>query len=167
MADAAVTALILACRAVLAGVVGLAAIAKVARPEGLTDSAIALGVPRRWAPAAAVAVPAGEALAASALLVPPLAVAGAALAGAMLAAFTIAVGLAVSRGRHPVCRCFGGADATAVSGRTLARNLALLALAVLASGDAGEDPAVLAPSVAAVLVALALGLRARRDAPAA
>jgi uncharacterized membrane protein YphA (DoxX/SURF4 family) len=53
-------------------------------------------------------------------------------AGWTLIAFTAVLAVELSAGRSPVCACFGARSAKPVSTRTLARNGALIALAVVA-----------------------------------
>ena len=62
-------------------------------------------------------------------------------AAVVLALFTAAVVANLTRGRRPVCRCFGDLGAAPISGRTVARNLVLLAVAVtIAIAGGGRDP---------------------------
>lgn len=56
----------------------------------------------------------------------------AAIALVILAAFTLAIVVQLLRGRHPACACFGAWSSAPLSGWHVARNLALMALAVVA-----------------------------------
>jgi hypothetical protein len=154
---AATTALV--ARITLAAAFGLSAATKLAAPAELARGLADFGVPS--ARAVARALPPVEA----ALAVLLVAVQGSAwpvyLAIAVLVAFTAAV-VANLAGEHPApCPCFGppGAGARPVSAATVARNGALIGLAVLgtASTDgasAGGAAAVSVITVAATLAAL-------------
>lgn len=52
----------------------------------------------------------------------------------VLAAFTALLGVRLAQGRRPVCACFGRLSARPIGPGAVARNLVLLALAVLATG---------------------------------
>ena len=54
-------------------------------------------------------------------------------AGALLVAFSVFIGLNLAAGRHPACACFGAWSSRPIGPLTLARNLALLALAGIAA----------------------------------
>lgn len=86
-------------------------------------------------PSAAVGVVAGTVpfveLALGLWLISGLAIrSAAATAAALLCAFTSAAGLALVRGHHGDCGCFGLARQSALSWRILARNLVLIAAAL-------------------------------------
>ena len=51
---------------------------------------------------------------------------------ALLVSFSALIGLRLSQGRRPACACFGAWSAEPIGPRHLARNAAMLALAVLA-----------------------------------
>jgi methylamine dehydrogenase accessory protein MauD len=135
--------LLLAIRLVLAGVFVAAALAKLTDREGARQSLVDFGVPARLAPAAAVALPLAELLLAAGLLVSGTAWVAAPGAALLLGGFTVAVGLALARGRESDCHCFGRLSAEQIGPGTLARNLALLALAGFAAvagyGDMGTS----------------------------
>jgi hypothetical protein len=58
----------------------------------------------------------------------------------LIAVFTVFVGVLVVRGVRTPCACFGAASSRApTSGRTLARNIALLAISVLGTAHATSD----------------------------
>ena len=120
-----------ACALVLAAVFVRAGAAKLARRDGAAASFSALGVP---APdAMARAVPVLELVLAVVLLARP--VAGSVAALAVLGAFSAVLARAIATGVTAGCNCFGSATSKPVSGRDLARNglLAALAIAVLAT----------------------------------
>jgi hypothetical protein len=48
-------------------------------------------------------------------------------------AFSASVAAQLARGKHPPCACFGAWSPAPVGARTLARNAALIALAVVAA----------------------------------
>ena len=118
-------------RLALALVFVAAAVGKLADRQGTAAAAEGLGVPRRWAaPIGAAALPAAELAVAAALLWRPTAAVGAAGALFLLALLTGLVVLSLRRGRRPPCHCFGPADDAPIGAVTVARNLALMALAV-------------------------------------
>jgi Methylamine utilisation protein MauE len=87
------------------------------------------------------------------LVIPPVTSYGFALGFVLLAAFTGAIAVAVRRGRHAPCRCFG-VSSTPVGPRHLVRNTALSSMAAL-GGLAPQQippPAGLAVAAAAGLI---------------
>jgi hypothetical protein len=113
---------------VLGAVLVVAAGAKLAQPGWARRGAAGLGVPV-WL---AAAVPVVELVLGSLLvagLLPPWAALAAAL---LLAAFTAALLRVLARGEHPVCACFGSLTTGRVGWWSVARNVALLALAAVA-----------------------------------
>ena len=56
----------------------------------------------------------------------------AAVALAMFVSFTVLLGLRLAEGAHPPCACFGSWSAKPLSWRHVARNVALIAVAVVA-----------------------------------
>jgi len=124
--------LVAVARVVLAGVFAAAAWGKLTDRLGTQQAARDFGVPAVAAPAVAFIVPVAE-LTVAVLLIfgGSAAVAGAVGAVALLAVFTIAIAVSLSRGRRPDCHCFGRVRTEAVSSRTLVRNGALMAAAVL------------------------------------
>jgi methylamine dehydrogenase accessory protein MauD len=135
MPDAA----LLAVRLVLAAVFVVAALAKLADRDGARRSLVDFGVPAGLAPAAAVGLPLVELLLAAGLVMSSTAWAAALGAAVLLGAFTLAVGVALARGRESDCHCFGRLSAEPVGRGTLARNLTLLALASFAAVAARDD----------------------------
>ena len=79
----------------------------------------------RWLPILEIAV-------GVALIFPQTAVAGGLLSVILLGAFTAVMVAALRRGEAPPCNCFGALTAAPISRRTVARNLVLLALALIA-----------------------------------
>lgn len=140
----------------LAGVFGTAGAAKLADLRGSRAAVAAFGVPVRIAGALGVLLPVAE-LSTAALLVSGavgvdgLLTAGAAAASALLVAFCAGIASSLLRGRTPDCHCFGQLHSSPVSGRTLARNGALLGVAAFAAFGGN-------PIVGAVAAAGALGL---------
>jgi hypothetical protein len=110
----------------------VAAVGKLASPGGARRATSVLGGPSWFAP---LVVPAELGIAALLLIRPAL---GSLAAGIMLAVFTVALARVVRSGRTVSCGCFGSADSAPVSGRTITRNVALLAVCV---------PAAFAPSL--------------------
>ena len=136
-------AILLGLRLVLAAVFVVAAVAKLTDREGARRSLVDFGVPAGLAPVVALGLPLAELLLAAGLVVSVTAWVAALAAAGLLAAFSVAVGLAVARGRESDCHCFGGLSTERVGPGTLARNLALLALAALVAvagyGDMGTS----------------------------
>ncbi|MGW4369914.1 MauE/DoxX family redox-associated membrane protein [Nocardia takedensis] len=119
-------------RLVLGVVFGLSAWGKFVDGAATRTAVADFGVPLRWAPAVAVALPILEAAVAVGLLIPWAALVAAALAVAVLAVFTAAILRLLARGERPACSCFGASSAVPIGPVTVVRNVALLASAVLA-----------------------------------
>jgi thiol-disulfide isomerase/thioredoxin/uncharacterized membrane protein YphA (DoxX/SURF4 family) len=163
-----VPVILMLARLVLAGVLLVAAVAKLADRRESRRAMAAFGLPARLAGPAAILVPAAEAAVAVALIVPAWARWGAVAALALLGAFTAGIALNLARGRAPDCHCFGRLAGGPVGGSTVARNAALAVLAglVVWRGPGGphlgalstaDELALAVQAVLAVLVA-ALGL---------
>ncbi|HKN89542.1 MAG TPA: MauE/DoxX family redox-associated membrane protein [Acidimicrobiia bacterium] len=153
----ATTALV--ARITLAAAFGLSAATKLTQRDAFARALEDFGVPA--APALAWALPPLEAGLAVLLVTVRDAAWPAFLAIAVLAVFTAAVVANLAGGDPAPCPCFGPptAGARPVSAATIARNGALVALAVLATGSAAgaSVPATLgaaAVSVPAILIAL-------------
>jgi uncharacterized membrane protein YphA (DoxX/SURF4 family)/peroxiredoxin len=135
--------LLLTGRLVLAGVLLVAAVAKLADRAGARRSLEAFGVPAALAPAAAVALPVAELLVGAALVPVATAWVAALAATALLVSFSVAIAVAIRRGVQADCHCFGRLSSEHVGRGTLARNLALLVpavfVAVAGAGDAGTS----------------------------
>lgn len=87
---------------------------------------------------AAITVPWIELVAGLSLILGIHARSGALIATVLMTVFVVAVGAAMVRGLDIECGCFGTADATRVGVAKLLQNLALLAVAVVASAR-GEE----------------------------
>ena len=113
----------------LALVFAVAAFTKVRRRDAVAADFAELGL--AWPGVLARVVPALELGCAALLVVAPEW--GGVASFALLAAFTTVLINVVRTGRVVACRCFGALSEEPVSGRTLLRNAALLALAAVAS----------------------------------
>src|SRR5215218_8173018 len=119
---------------VLAAVFAVAGTAKLADLEGSRSAAAAFGIPQRLAAPLGTLLPAAE-LATAALLIAGIAgrdgalLAGALSALSLLTAFCAGIAVSLVRGNAPDCHCFGQLHSAPASGRTLARNGALLSAA--------------------------------------
>ena len=122
------------CRIVIGAVFIAAALAKIGDPGAFATQIhhFRLAQPVLEHPIA-ILLPWVELLAGLALVLDVRARSGAWLAAAMMAVFTFAVVTAMARHLDFECGCFGTADATRVGARKLVENLALTALALLAS----------------------------------
>lgn len=142
---------------VLAAVFATAGVAKLADLEGSRAAMVGFGLPRRIAAPFGTLLPAAE-LAAAALLIAGavkgegVLLAGALSAFALLAIFCAGIALSLLRGRAPDCHCFGQLQSAPVSGRTLARNGALLSLAAFVAS--GGDPVLTVGTGTAALAVL-------------
>jgi thiol-disulfide isomerase/thioredoxin len=155
--------LVLAFRLVLAAVLGLAAVAKLADRAGTRKAVVEFGAPRSLAGPLALALPAAELAAAGLLLVPGTARWGAVAALALLALFSAVVARALVRGEAPDCHCFGQLSSRPAGPRTLVRNGVLAGVAALAVAAGWSEPgpsavAWVADLDAAGVVAATLGL---------
>lgn len=121
------------CAVVLAAVFAVAAGAKLRDRAQARAGLEGFGVPQRWSLPALAALIAGELLIAALLAAPDLRRLGALGALGALALFTAAIAWQLLRGRRPACACFGSLTPAAISGWSVARNLALIALAALAA----------------------------------
>lgn len=146
--------LALAAQWVLAAVLLVSAVAKLADRTRTADAVVDFGVPERlrWA---APAVPAIELVLAGMLVVPATARWGAIGAVALLVAFSLAVAVNLARGRRPACNCFGRLDASPIGGRTLLRNAVLIGIAVVA---ARRDASTIGDVVDGITLPVALAL---------
>ena len=170
------TALVLLARLLLALVFVVSAVAKLRDRSGSRDAVEAFGVPAALVGPVAATLPLVELLCAALLVTAdPGATAGAIGSLLLLAAFTVAIVFNLLQGRRPDCHCFGQIGGGQVSWRSVARNVALMALAGLSlvgAGSLGSVPAVIADYsageitagllfalLAAAVVGLALALR--------
>jgi thiol-disulfide isomerase/thioredoxin len=145
---------VLAARAALSMVFGVAGIAKLRDRKQFRMAVAGFGVPGRLVGPVASVLPPAE-IAIAVLLLTPLAVPAAVAAFALLAAFTAAIGVNLARGRAPECRCFGQVKSAPIGAATLARNVALAGLAAAIAGR-GAQPG--APIVVAMLVLIVTAL---------
>ncbi|MEV4166997.1 MauE/DoxX family redox-associated membrane protein [Nonomuraea dietziae] len=119
------------CACLVALVFAVTAVSKVRDFDAFRRSLPALvPVPHRAVRPLAVAVVLLEALVPVLVLVPATTSYGLGLAGLMLVAFTVAIAVALARGQHAPCRCFG-ASATPLGARHLVRNSLLVIAAAL------------------------------------
>ncbi len=109
----------------------MAGIAKLSDRGGARPAITAFGVPRPLVGPVATVLPFAELAVAIALLVTATAAAGAVAALVLLALFTSGITRSLARGRQPDCRCFGQLRSAPIGARTLARNTALTALALI------------------------------------
>ncbi|MHB8659668.1 MAG: MauE/DoxX family redox-associated membrane protein [Solirubrobacteraceae bacterium] len=162
-------------RVLLAGVFLVAGVAKLRDRKSFADTLEGFGTRGSLVPALAVLLPALECAVAGLLLVPATSSAGALGALALLLSFSVAVGVALARGRTADCGCFGKDRTGPLSVQTLVRNgvLAGFAGAIAVAGPGGGDPVFgrlpsltsLAALGLAAVVAVGL-LAARRRGPA-
>jgi uncharacterized membrane protein YphA (DoxX/SURF4 family) len=114
---------------VLLGVAFLAAGgSKIAAGESWPEQARGLGAPKIAVPL----MPWIEIVLGAVLVVQVARVPAALLALLLLLAFTALIGRRLSRGEHPPCACFGAWSSKPIGAGHLARNGALIALAVVA-----------------------------------
>jgi uncharacterized membrane protein YphA (DoxX/SURF4 family)/peroxiredoxin len=106
--------------------------AKLADLKQSRETLVAFGVPEGPAELLGTMLPVTELLVAVALLLTPLARWGAAASVLLLVTFCAGIGYALSQGRSPDCNCFGVVSSEQITGRTLARNAALIVLAAVA-----------------------------------
>jgi thiol-disulfide isomerase/thioredoxin len=133
--------LALIARLVLAGVFAVAGAAKLADRKGTRAAVVAFGAPERIAGTLAIALPLAELTVAGLLLPASTAIVGALGALALLGLFSAAIAWNLARGRTPDCHCFGQLHSAPASWRTLARNGALLAIAIVAlAGSMVDEP---------------------------
>ncbi|WP_068030062.1 MauE/DoxX family redox-associated membrane protein [Nocardia mexicana] len=118
-------------RLALAAVFGLSAWAKLADPIATRKAVGEFGVPVRWTPTVATALPLVEAVLAAAMVPPWTSAAAAAVALVLLTMFTVLVIRLIRGGKRPPCSCFGAASTAPIGGRTVLRNGLLMLLAVL------------------------------------
>ncbi|WP_153398602.1 TlpA family protein disulfide reductase [Ornithinicoccus halotolerans] len=162
----------------VAAVLGVAGVGTLARPGLAAAGAATLGLPRALTGVRAARAHGGlELLLAAALLLPAPVVRWPALAVLLLLGCYLGmVALAVARGGEGDCYCFGAFGSSRLGGRTVARNVLLLAVALLVTLDAwrgGSVPAHLAAAggragwwlvAVAVSVLVALLLRGGSEA---
>lgn len=151
----------------LGAVFAVAAIAKLADPEGSRTAVEAFGVPRRLVGPIGTLLPLAE-FATAALLFAGAAgstgvfVAGALSALVLLTAFCAGIAFSLFRGQAPACHCFGQLHSAPVSERTLARNGLLLGAAAFVASEGDLVRAALACGATLALITLLATQRDRR-----
>lgn len=119
----------IAAAAVVAGILLLAGVQKLARPLEWRTQSAGLGVPAL----VARVVPFFEIVLSAALLVQWQRHAFAWAAVALFAIFTGLLALRLAQGQRPPCACFGALSSRPIGAGHLARNFAFIAIAVLAA----------------------------------
>jgi uncharacterized membrane protein YphA (DoxX/SURF4 family) len=128
-------------RFALAAVFLVAALTKLADMPGSRRALQSFGLSIALVPAAAVALPLAELIAATLLVFSATVQSGAALAGVLLLMFMGGIGAALRRGTTPDCHCFGQLHSKPAGFETLARNCILAAVAMFLL-IAGPGPGV-------------------------
>lgn len=157
----------------VAGVFGIAGIAKLRDIDGTRTAVRAFGGPVLLVPVIALVLPLIELAVAAALLVPTTRAVGTAGALGLLALFSAVIAANLARGKKPECHCFGQLHSAPTGWKTLARNGVLGGIAagliVATRNDAGQSPwgwiaartatelGVIAGVIAAVTLIAAIG----------
>ena len=151
-------AFIVLLRIIVSAVFAVAGIAKLADRAGSRKSMRDFGVPKGLAGFFGLAVPVVELIAAAALIPGRTGWYGAALALALLLVFIAGISLNLALGRKPDCHCFGQIHSSPIGWKTLARNYALAAaaLVILWRGPAYAQPEIGWWAAIAALAALNL-----------
>src|ERR1700729_2016602 len=108
----------------------LSSIAKLAAPARTREGLVEFGIPLMLATPLAAALVIAEMAAAILVLLPVTARQGALAALILLSAFSVGIGVNLTRGRRPACNCFGQLRSTPIGWPTLVRNGVLAAIAV-------------------------------------
>jgi len=154
------SSVVLAARLLLTAVFAVAAVGKIMDLKGSRASLAGFGVPPGAAAILGTILPVAELAVAIALVPRPSAVWGAVGALVLLSAFVAGIANALRKGETPDCNCFGAIHSAPASRTTLARNLGLAGVAVVAVGW-GPGPGVdawVGDRTAAELAAVGLGL---------
>lgn len=122
---------VLAARIVIAVLFAVAGISKAVDYRGTRTTLASFGVPTRFVPLGAAALPLVELLTVVLVLVPTTAWWGGLLALVLLSAFTAAVATNLGQGRTPDCHCFGQLSSSAIGPGTLVRNVLFAVPALL------------------------------------
>lgn len=125
----------------LAAVFATAGIGKLLDRPGSQQALLDFGVPERFAPAGAIALPVAELAVALGLIIQPSARWASVAAVLLLGAFIVGISLALAKGQAPDCHCFGQIHSSPAGRGTLARNAALAALAIFVIA-AGSGPSI-------------------------
>jgi peroxiredoxin len=118
-------------RLLLAGVFGVAGIAKAADLDGSRRAIAGFGIPEKLAAPLGLGLPVAEILIALALIPLSSAWVGAIAALAVLLIFSIGIAVNLARGKAPDCHCFGQLHSEPVGWSTFARNVVLIGVAGL------------------------------------
>lgn len=110
---------------IVAGVLLVAGVLKLARPAEWYSDAAGMGVPK----AVATPVPYLEVVVGALLLVQLQRSLFSWAAVALFAAFTLLLMVRLAQGKRPHCACFGSLSASPIGARHVARNVAFIALA--------------------------------------
>jgi thiol-disulfide isomerase/thioredoxin len=140
LTEASVQTTTLIVHLVLALVFLLAGATKLHDRTGTREALVGFGVPASLAAPLAIVLPLAELAVAFALLLPQASPWGVVGALALLLLFTTAITVNLARGRRPDCHCFGQLHAEPIGWRTLALNVALVALAGLATWSGWDRP---------------------------
>ncbi len=166
-----IPALALVSRLILATVFAVAGAAKLADRRGTRQALTDFGAPEGLTGLLAIVIPLAELTVACLLVFPATAVAGAIGALTLLLVFSAAIAWNLAHGRAPECHCFGQLHSAPTGWRTLGRNGALAAIALLALVGSLVDPSwsasaglgdlgtaqLVAMALAAVSIALLVG----------
>ena len=137
---------LLIARVLLGGVFVFAGLAKLRDPNGTRRAAVDFGVPELLARPIARVLPFAEIVLALGLLPLTSAALAATTIAALLVVFTIAIAISILSGNQTVCHCFGETGSTPVGWSSVARNVALAAMAVFIAWPKATDagPSLLA-----------------------
>jgi thiol-disulfide isomerase/thioredoxin/uncharacterized membrane protein YphA (DoxX/SURF4 family) len=131
---------LLIARLILAVVFGVAGIAKAVDRDGTRKALIGFGATEKLAASLWWGLPFAEILVAVALLPITTAWFGGVGALTLLLIFTVGIAVNLARGQSPDCHCFGQLHSEPVSGATVARNVALAAVAGFIVVRGKDDP---------------------------
>ena len=132
--------LLLAARLLLAAVFAVAGLAKLADLPGSRRAARGFGVPSRLAAPFGLLLPMVELAIAVALVPRASARYGAVAALMLLVLFVLAIVANLARGRRPECHCFGQLHSRPAGWMTVARNVALAAVAGFVAWQGWDNP---------------------------
>jgi peroxiredoxin/uncharacterized membrane protein YphA (DoxX/SURF4 family)/heme exporter protein D len=162
-------AIALGARALLAIVLGVAAVAKALDQPGARRALAGFGLPERAIAPAALLLPLAEFAAAVALLFRPSARWCAVAAVCLLTLFIASIARAMARGEAPDCHCFGQLSSAPAGRPTLIRNVLLTVPAVFVvaygpgegvdewvSGHSGTEHVAIAAGLCAAVLAVLL-----------
>jgi peroxiredoxin len=135
--------ILLGARLLLAGVLSVAGVAKLADRAGSRQALQDFGIPARLAPALGLLLPLAELAMAGALVSTTTAWVGALGALLLLLLFCAGISRTLVQGRTPPCHCFGQLSSTPVGWATLVRTGVL---AAIAAGVVWHGPQQVGPS---------------------